>query len=286
MTARSIHPLTTLGCVSLTIRDLSRSLDFYTEIIGLRTIERSVSGADLGVDGKTLLRLVENPSAEMPKHTAGLYHFAILVPSRLDLARSLQHLLEARAPLQGFADHLVSEAIYLGDPDGNGIEIYRDRPRGRWPRRDGQLMMATDPLDVNGLLDELGNAPGEWAGLAPETRIGHIHLHVSDLGESVAYYERALGFDLVLRYGLSAAFLSAGGYHHHVGCNTWAGVGVPPAPVDAVGLRWFSIELPDSDSYDEAVERLNRASLRAEEREEGLLLHDPSWNGILLRSER
>jgi catechol 2,3-dioxygenase len=286
MTANGIHPQTSLGCVSLTVRDLPRSLAFYTEIMGLHVVQNSASSAHLGTGAYTLLRLVENPLARSANGTAGLYHFAILVPSRLDLALSLRHLLETRTPLQGFADHLVSEAIYLADPDGNGVEIYRDRPRDDWPRRDGQLMMATDPLDVNGLLDELSDASGDWTGLASETRIGHIHLHVSDLGEAIAYYEQTLGFDLILRYGPSAAFLSAGGYHHHIGCNTWAGVGVPSAPVDAVGLRWFSIDLPDANAYQECALRAKNASQLAQERHDGLLVRDPSGNGILLRMNR
>ncbi|HSG17960.1 MAG TPA: VOC family protein [Anaerolineae bacterium] len=286
MTAYGIHPKANVGCVCLTVQDLPRSLAFYTGIIGLRIEQRFASGAHLGAGGNMLLRLVENPLAQSAIGTAGLYHFAILVPSRLDLARSLRHLLDTRTPLQGFADHLVSEAIYLADPDGNGIEIYRDRPRDRWPRRDGQLLMATDPLDVNSLLDELNDTSEDWIGLGPGTTIGHIHLRVSDLEEATAYYEHALGFDLVLRYGLSAAFLSAGGYHHHIGCNTWSGVGVPPAPADAVGLRWFSIDLPDAGSYEECVQKAKSAPWPTEERDDGLLVRDPSGNGILLRVRR
>ena len=283
MTGNGIHPQTDLGYVCLTIRDLARSMAFYTEIIGLEVLQRSASEAYLGIEGKTLLRLAENPLARAARSTAGLYHFAILVPSRIDLARSLRHLLETHTSLQGFSDHLVSEAIYLADPDGNGIEIYRDRPRDAWPRRDGQLLMATDPLDVNGLLEELAGTSSDWTGLAPQTRIGHIHLHVSDLAEAVTFYEQTLGFDLVLRYGPSAAFLSAGGYHHHIGCNTWAGVGVPPAPDDAIGLRWFSIDVPDANAYEACFQRAKNGLQLAEEREEGLLLRDPSGNGILLR---
>ena len=283
MTVNGIHPLASLGYVSLTVRDLTRSLAFYTEIMGLQILQQTGPRAHLGVDGATLLHLVENPIAPVARGTVGLYHFAILVPSRLDLARSLQQLLDTQTPLQGFADHLVSEAIYLADPDGNGIEIYRDRPRSRWPRRDGQLLMASDPLDVNGLLGELSEISREWAGLASQSRIGHIHLQVSNLAETVAFYERTLGFDLVLRYGPSAAFLSAGGYHHHIGCNTWAGVGVPPAPSDAVGLRWFAIDLPDADAYQASVQMAKSASSPAEECENGLLVRDPSGNGILLR---
>ena len=242
----SIHPDTMMGPVHLTITDLSRAVEFYQSVIGLQLLHRSDDLAWMGAGGDSpLLVLTENPDAQ-PKQprTTGLYHLALLVPSRLDLARSLQHLTESSCPLQGLSDHLVSEALYLSDPDGNGIEIYADRPRDSWRTRNGQLELSTVPLNVDDLLMELGQQDAAWSGLPTETRIGHVHLHVSDLGQAEAFYRDLLGFDVVSRYGPSASFVSAGGYHHHIGMNTWAGVGVPSPPADGVGLRFFTIQLP------------------------------------------
>jgi len=221
----SIHPDTTVGPVALTVADLARSEDFYTGVLGFRAIERGDRALTLAAGGAVpLLRLVEQPGARpKPQRATGLYHFAILVPSRLDLARALRHLAEQRYPLTGASDHLVSEALYLDGPDGNGIEIYRDRPRDEWPHANGQLQMAVDPLDVDGILGELARDDRPWDGLAPQTRIGHIHLHVADLRAAEAFYSGVLGFDVMLRYGAGALFISAGGYHHHIGLNTWAG---------------------------------------------------------------
>lgn len=279
-----MHPNVNLGFVTLRVRDLRRSVAFYTGIIGFTVETDSDSAADLSAGDRVLLRLVEEPEARPASRSAGLYHFAILVPSRLELAKSIQQLVVTRTPLQGFADHLVSEAVYLADPDENGIEIYRDRPRGKWQRRDGQLLMATDPLDVNSVLNELGKNPDRWTGLAHETRIGHIHLQVSSLEEAILFYQETLGFDLVMRYGPSAAFLSAGGYHHHIGINTWAGAGIPAAPSDATGLVMYSIDFPDLVSYERYVRSAAITSRPPEEQEDGLLVHDPSGNGVLIRA--
>lgn len=284
MSHSEIHPKTRLGQVTLRVRDLSRSVSFYTEQLGFTLMELDPPRATLGAGKAQLLELREDPQARPMGRTAGLYHFAVLVPSRIELARSLRQLIAKQTPLQGFADHLVSEAIYLADPDGNGIEIYRDRPRDRWPRHNGQLMMATDPLDVHGLLDELSGEEGDWAGFAPGTTIGHIHLQVSSLPVAIDFYHATLGFDLIMRYGPSAAFLSAGGYHHHVGLNTWAGANLPPISTQAAGLIWFTIDLPDRESYHELHDRLADGGMAAEEHEEGLLFHDPSGIGIILRS--
>jgi catechol 2,3-dioxygenase len=272
-----------LGFVTLRVPDLARSITFYTEIVGLLVINRAASTVELGVEDHPLLCLMEDPLAQPAPRTAGLYHFAILVPSRRELARSIRRLAATRTPLQGFADHLVSEAVYFADPDGNGIEIYRDRPRDQWPRRDGQLLMATDPLDVNGLLDELGSDSEQWNGLPKGTRIGHLHLQVSDLENSVDFYQNRLGFELVMRYGPSAAFLSAGGYHHHIGINTWSGAGIPAAPPGASGLVMYSIDLPDLASYNQYVRSPAITSLPHEESEGGLLILDPSGIRTLIR---
>ncbi|MCK5313844.1 MAG: VOC family protein [Anaerolineales bacterium] len=278
----TIHPNTRIGQVSLTVGDLKRSLDFYQSVLGLSIHHRENGRALLGAGGPDLLELLEQPGARQVPGRTGLYHFAVLVPSRTQLAFSLKNILETQTPVQGFADHLVSEAIYLPDPDGNGIEIYRDRPRDQWRQEDGRLRMATDPLDLDGLLAELEGHDEPWSGLHPKTVIGHIHLHVRDIPEAESFYRDVLGFDLMLRYGPSAAFLSAGGYHHHLGVNTWAGVGAPPPPQDAVGLRWYEIRLPTQAELDGVANQARQAGYSLEEREEGLFLRDPSGNGVLL----
>lgn len=273
---------TTLGPVSLTVSDLDRSLAFYQDRIGLRLHRREGDTAYLGVGGPDLLVLTEVPGALHPRRTTGLYHFAILLPSRVALAQTLQHLAETRTPLRGLSDHLVSEAIYLADPDANGIEIYRDRPRTTWRYDDGTLRMTTEPLDVNDLMSELGERELPWTGLPAETTIGHIHLHVADIAAAERFYRDVLGFDLTTRYGPSASFVSAGGYHHHVGLNTWAGVGAPPPPPGSVGLRHATIHLPTPESLERVVERVRGAGVPVERRDEGVLVHDPSENSLLL----
>lgn len=280
--AESIHPDTTIGAVHLTVLNLDRSLSFYQQALGFVVHRREGDTAHLGAGGPDLLVLTQRPDARRARGTTGLYHFAVLVPSRLELAQSLRRIDETRTPVQGFADHLVSEAIYLPDPDGNGIEIYRDRPRGEWPYDKGQLRMATDPLEVDGVLAELAGHDEPWRGLRPQTVIGHMHLHVADIAQAEAFYCGVLGFDLMLRYGSSASFVSAGGYHHHIGFNTWAGVGAPPPPPDAIGLRYFVVRLPNAIELSRVADRVRQAGVDMEESQEGMLVRDPSQNGVLL----
>lgn len=244
--------------------------------------------AYLGTGERDLLALRELPSATRPQRTTGLYHFAILVPSRLELAQTLKHLIDTETRIGGASDHLVSEALYLSDPDGNGIEIYRDRPRNEWPIVNGRIEMDTQPFNVESVLGELhGRAVQSrdliWNGLHADAAIGHIHLHVSHLSEAEAFYTQVLGFDLITRYGPSAAFVSAGGYHHHIGLNTWAGVGAPPPPPESVGLDWYEILLPDEETLMDTAVRLQNAHIPTEQRENGLFLRDPAQNGIVLR---
>jgi catechol 2,3-dioxygenase len=284
MASFSIHPNTSIGAAHLTVADLERSRRFYVDVLGFRELERQGTTLTLTADGATpLLALTELPGAPpKPARATGLYHFAILVPSRLDLARSLRRLAELRYPLSGASDHLVSEALYLNDPDGNGIEIYRDRPRAEWPRLNGQIRMATDPLDVDGILAELDRDDRPWDGLAPATTIGHMHLHVADLRAAEAFYHELLGFDIMLSFRGSALFLSAGGYHHHIGLNTWAGVGAPPAPPGSAGLRYFVVRLPNADALDAVLERVRAAGVATEETEAGVLVRDASGNALML----
>jgi catechol 2,3-dioxygenase len=281
--SESIHPETAIGAVYLTVTDLERMLEFYQHIIGFTLQQREGDAARLGAsdDGPSLLVLIENRDAPHVQRTTGLYHFAILTPSRFDLARSLKHLSETRKPLQGFADHWVSEAIYLPDPEGNGIEIYRDRPRGEWIYSENIPQMASDPIDLDGILAELDGRDVQWTGLHPQTVIGHMHLHVAHIDEAEAFYHEVIGFDLMLRYGPTASFLSAGGYHHHIGVNTWAGVGAPPPPAEAAGLRFFTVLVPDTAELNRIADRVKRAGVAIEEIEEGLLVRDPSLNAVV-----
>lgn len=277
-----IHPDTHMGLVALTVKDLARSIQFYTDRLGFHVRQQSGNTAYLGAGGTDLLRLDENPAARQVRGTTGLYHFAVLVPSRVELARSLARIIQTQTPVTGFADHNVSEAIYLPDPDNNGIEIYRDRPRSEWEYANGALKMGTAPLDLDSILDELTEENAAWNGLADGTAIGHMHLHVSTIPETEAFYQNVIGFDLIMRYGRMAAFLSAGGYHHHLGTNTWAGVGAPRPPADAVGLQWYTIVVPDTASLGAVADRARQQEVALEERDEGLFLRDPSGNGIIV----
>jgi catechol 2,3-dioxygenase len=271
----------TLGPVHLTIANLDRSITFYTESIGLRLIGREGKTATLGAGQSELAHLVEEPGAMRVPWRTGLYHFALLVPSREALGHALRNLIATRTKLTGGADHLVSEALYLDDPDGNGIEIYRDRPREDWPRRDGLVQMDTLPLDYDGILAAAGGPAPDRFYLHPDTVMGHVHLHVARIDETIAFYRDVIGLDLQLRFGPSAAFLSAGGYHHHLGANTWAGVGAPPPPDGATGLRYFVIALPDKDAANELISRLQEAGVSYRTDAAGLFVRDPSQNTML-----
>ena len=282
MTTITLPPETVLGYISLTVSNLDRALDFYRNSLGMRLHWRDGHAAGLGAGHQDLLRLVENPAASAAFRTTGLYHFALLTPSRIELARVLRKLIQTEAPIQGFSDHGVSEAIYLADPDGNGIEVYRDRPRGEWPFENGKLLMVVDPLDIQALLAELNNTAEEWAGLDPLTSLGHVHLHVAELPAAESFYRNVIGFELMQRFGSQASFLSAGGYHHHVGINTWAGVGAPQPPRDSIGLRWYVIVLPSQESLDRIVTGALESGVPIQKRDDGVHLQDPSGNGILL----
>lgn len=276
----SIHPDTRLGAVHLSVSDLERSLAFYQNALGFKLHRREGAQAFLGAGRADLLTLLEKPGARAVRRTTGLYHFAILTPSRLELAKALRNLAQTRTPVEGFADHLVSEAIYLPDPDGNGIEIYRDRPRTEWPRENGQIKMATDPIDIDGIFAELQGQPDGWDGLHPQTVLGHMHLRVAQIANTEAFYRNVVGFDLVMHFGPSASFVSAGGYHHHLGMNTWQSAGAPPPPPDAVGLRWYDILVPTRAELDRFANRAAVASVPVEEHGDALFVRDPAGNGV------
>lgn len=275
---------TVLGPIALRISDIHRAVQFYQEVLGLELRRRESHAASLGAGGSELLVLQEERSASQPPpYSTGLYHLAILLPSRQELARALRRLAQSGWPIQGFADHGVSEAIYLSDPDGNGIEIYRDYPRTEWPQQEGRLHMGTDPLDVDGVLAELENTPaGALNGVHPDTRLGHVHLRVADIAEAENFYCDLLGFDLMQRFGPSARFVSVGGYHHHIGFNSWNSAGAPPAPAGVLGMIYFTIRLPDAGELERIAGRLRKARRTLEETSEGMRVYDPSRNGILL----
>lgn len=253
----AVHPETSLGHVHLTTGDLPRLLHFYREVLGFEEAQKNGETVFLSADGlyPFVLGLTEVRGAvRPPSRTTGLYHAAILLPHRRDLARVFLRLREQNVPVDGAADHLVSEAIYLRDPDGNGLELYADRAQARWSRQAGQIRMTADPLDMESLLGEVREGEA-WTGMLPGTRIGHVHLRVSDLARAEAFYHGVLGFDVTLREYPGALFLSAGGYHHHVGVNIWAGTGIPPAPPGSVGLRSFIIRLPKREELIRIVRR-------------------------------
>ncbi len=283
-----IAPSTGVGPVHLTVSDLARSVDYYTRAIGLALLEAPTGPpspgrrAVLGVGTRTLLVLVEQPGARPAPHSTGLYHFALLVPNRVDLARWLAHAIHQRIALVGLSDHFVSEAIYLSDPDRHGIEIYRDRPRTHWQGLVSQRM-TTLPLDVDDLLATLtdGGVSG-FAGLPAQTVMGHIHLKVAATAPTIAFYRDVLGFALMAALGSHAAFLSAGGYHHHIGANTWESAAAPAPPPDAAALRHATILLPDPRERERVLARLADAGHAWGESEDGPLVRDPSGSALVL----
>lgn len=268
----------TLGPVRLAIADLDRSLAFYQDVLGLRLARRDDTSATLAAhgDGRPLVELVEKKGARpAPRHgRLGLYHFAILLPDRPSLGRFVRHLAEQNVRA-GAGDHLVSEAFYLQDPDNLGIEIYADRPRSAWRRQGRELMMTTDPVDVASLVRAAGD--GTWAGMPAGTVMGHVHLHVGDLARASSFYSDALGFDrMVWRYP-GALFMSAGGYHHHLGANTWSGSGATPAAEEDARLLEWTIELPDAAAVVATAGSLASNGHPVEHHGDDLLTRDP-WN--------
>ncbi|SDX62950.1 VOC family protein [Paenibacillus sp. CF384] len=272
-----------IGKVHLRVSDLERSLAFYREVVGLQVLSQGEGTAELGAQDSSapLLHLREIPNAvPRPRRSgAGLYHYALLVPDRKSLGLSLRNLVASGIHI-GQADHFVSEALYIADPDNNGIEIYRDRPREEWERDEkGQYVMGLDPIDWEGLLAEAGDAP--WSGLPAGTTVGHIHLHVSELPTTEHFYHDVLGFELVAQMADSALFISAGGYHHHIGLNVWAGIGAELTPENAPGLDYYEIVLPNETAQMALFARLQAASVPLQTDRGTVIVRDPS--GIEIR---
>jgi catechol 2,3-dioxygenase len=279
-TGTPLAPTTRLGAVELTVTDLDRSVAFYQDAIGLRLHRREDPVAAMGAGGEDLVVLVEEQTARRAGRHAGLYHFALLMPSRLELARALQRLAATRTPIEGASDHGISEAIYLPDPDGNGIELAADRPRAEWP--DLRRVGAPQPLDLHDLLSLVADEePIRHAGAG--LTVGHLHLHVGDLVPARRFYEDVIGFEATTAMR-NAVFVSVDGYHHHLAFNTWRGAGVPdaPAPETVAGLRRWTILLDGAEQLAAARERLAAAGAEVQDREDGVLVRDPAGIPVLL----
>jgi catechol 2,3-dioxygenase len=288
----SIHPATNIGHVALAVANLENQILFYTEVLGFKLHWREGSRAGLGAGGADLLRLTVTPNLKRYRGTTGLYHFAVLFPNRRELARAMARLFAYKYENYP-TDHIMTKTTYLDDPEGNGIELYAESPEdGTWSlangeyvtrRADGSLSSGREPLDVKALFVNLQEDDRLDQSIPSETRVGHVHLHIRDIDEAVDFYHGIIGFDVMgVARAFRMAFVSAGGYHHHLGLNTWQGEGAPPPPADAAGLRYFTIELPDQEALDQVIERVDEAGIPSNRTEDGLLIHDPSENGVML----
>src|SRR6266571_2632608 len=281
-TTASIHPGTNIGLVTLRVANLERSRRFYEGILAFQPIEQGPGKVVLGgQDKQPLLELIEvSGAAPQPRRATGLYHVAILFPTRPDLGREL--LRVARAGIQvGQGDHLVSEALYISDPDDNGLELYRDRPRSEWHWTNGVVEMATDPVDIRSMVEEGERNAEPWEVIPAGTRIGHIHLQIGDIKEAKRFYHTILGFDVTCHYP-GALFVSAGGYHHHIGLNTWHSLGAKPTPANCAGLQTYVVAIPTREGLLAVKERLVAHKVAFEEQEDLIRVNDPWSNQILL----
>ncbi|MFO7264584.1 MAG: VOC family protein [Limnochordales bacterium] len=283
----SIHPATYMGPVHYTVNDLDRQVAFYRDILGFRVLRQEGRTAVLGAPDRELVRLTEVPGAPRPRGTTGLYHTAFLLPTRWDLAHLIYRIAATRTPIHGHSNHGTHLAFYLPDAEGNGIELAWDFPKEQWPMRNGRMRFEDLPregIDIPELMKELERDPRPWPGLPAGTVVGHVHLHVSDLDTARRFYHELLGFDVTMddrRFG--AVFVSAGGYHHHIGMNIWKGVGAPPPPEGAAGLRWFTVVLPSAEELARLLDRLRAAGVEPlEDGDGGVLVYDPSRNGVRL----
>lgn len=270
-----------VGVVALRVRQLDRVADFYRDAIGLSVIERSATAATLGAGGVKLLVLEVRPQATVESRAAaGLYHTAFLMPTRKDLARWLVHAAINRVPLSGFADHRVSESVYLDDPEGNGIEVYADRDPSRWQWDAGTVTMATDQLDIDDLVSLTDTRKSDYASAPDGLRIGHVHLRVGDLATAEGFYHGTIGLDPTRRRS-GASFLSSGRYHHHLGMNTWQSAGAGQRDESANGLAWFSLDVEKPDLFAAREERLRKTGANVVPIANGIEAVDP-W-GTRLR---
>jgi catechol 2,3-dioxygenase len=279
-----IHKDTHIGNVTLKVKDLEKLVKFYIETIGLKVLTKSDSSAQLTADGiKPLLTLEGNPKLEQrPVRSAGLYHLALLVPTRKDLANVLYHFIETNTRLAGASNHKFSEAIYLQDPENNGIEVYRDVSREHWVRDErGKLPAVSEPLDVHGLLEEADNEI--WNGLPEKTVMGHVHLNVINIPEAEEFYVNVLGFEEQTKMDNHALFISAGGYHHHIALNIWNGPNAIPAPIDATGLLQYEILVPSAEVLEGLKQSLQLHNISFTSETDRIFVNDPAGNGIVIK---
>jgi catechol 2,3-dioxygenase len=264
-----------IGAVGMVVRDLDRLTAYYRDMLGLAVMERSKETTRLGAGGVALLELTHKPNA-LPDDTreAGLYHTAFLMPTRADHARWIMHVAKNRVPITGASDHGVSEAFYLDDPEGNGIEVYNDRPRERWRYEGRMVVMQTEPLDVEAIVREIDPATATYAGAPDGLRIGHVHLRVGNIDEAEKFYRDAMGLDVMRRRG-GASFMSSGGYHHHIGANVWHSNGATARNVNRAGLAWVGVEVADDATLDALGKRLGNAGASISAIPDGLATADP-----------
>lgn len=283
-TSKSIHPDTRIGTATLRVSQLNRSLHFYEDVLGFRRIESAPGKAVIGAeDMSPMLILTEEPGAKpQPRRFSGLYHVAILLPNRAELGQLLSRMIDAGIEI-GQGDHLVSEALYISDPDAIGLELYRDRPSETWHWSEGgTVQMASDPVDLEGMIAEGEHSAHTWTGLPSGTRIGHMHLRVGDLAQAEHFYHTILGFDVTAKVP-GALFVSAGHYHHHIGLNTWESRGAGPAPEHSAGLRSFEILIPNREALAEIQARLAAAQIPFQDHGTSITVVDPWQTQITLR---
>lgn len=268
-----------VGEVTIKVQDLEKATAFYQEIIGFKLLKKEDKKVILTANGQTPLLTLEQPDHVIPKEkrALGLYHFAILLPTREDLSQFLRHIIQVGYPI-GAADHDVSEALYLNDPDGNGIEVYRDRPSSQWTWNNGLVHMVTEQLDGDGILAESSKS---WQGLPKNTIMGHIHLHVADVKKAEGFYTKGLGFNVVSYYP-QAAFLSTGNYHHHIAVNMWQGANAQIPSKNSVGLKWYTLVYPNEAERQAVVERLKQLGAPVKKEEDFYMTEDPTGNQIKL----
>jgi catechol 2,3-dioxygenase len=289
----SIHPATQIGTVSLTVANLDNQILFYQQALGFKLHWREGNKAGLGAGGADLLRLTEEANLKRYRGVTGLYHFAVLFPNRRELARAVARLSVLKYRNHP-TDHIMTKTTYLDDPEGNGIELYCESPEdGTFTienndfvtrRADGTLSDGREPLDVDALFSHLKEDDRLDEPLPPETRVGHVHLYTRNVQEAVDFYHGVIGFDVMgISSTFHAAFVSAGGYHHHLGLNAWQGEGAPPPPADSVGLRYFTVDLSNQKALDDVIARIDKAGIPSNKTDEGILVYDPSQNGVVLR---
>lgn len=290
----SINKATNIASVSLNVANLENQINYYQQVLGLHLHWKDGNQASLGNGQDELFRFYEKPDYKRYRGTTGLYHFAVLFPNQAEFARAVARLYQLQVP-NAPTDHIQTKATYFDDPEGNGIELYTESPEdGHWVmtdqnyvayRTDGSLSNGREPMDLERLFSHLKKGQDISVPVSQETKIGHVHLYTSNVGPAVDFYHGILGFDIMGRSSnYKMAFVSAGGYHHHIGLNAWQGEGAPFAPSDALGLKYFTVNLPNQAALSEVISRVENAEIPFEKVDDGVLLYDPSQNGVLLKS--